>query len=315
MKFDPTLPVRLGRWFARNDIDVVHAFMAAPALWSLLAVHTLPRARRPVLVAAERSAIANSTGFARTVQGFVYRHTDAVTANARPTLEELAHELRVPRARLHYLPNGIDLDAWDRAAARPCPFELAPDRFHAALIGRFSPEKNHELLLDALGRLSPAERRDWQLWFVGAATAEAGALGQLEDEIARRGLAEHVRLVAPTPDIASFLRCVDLLVLPSRYEGFPNVVLEAMASRTLVAAAPVGDVPSLVADGETGLLFAAGDPAALAASLCRARSLDESERRSLADRARSLVEQRYRIEVVAAAHRDLYRKLLARKRI
>lgn len=313
-KLDPTLPRRLGRWLADAGIDVVHAFMAAPALWSLLAVRTLPRARRPRLVAAERSALANSRGLARIVQGLVYRRADAVTANARPTLAELASELHVPAARLHYLPNGIDLDAWDEAAARPCPFELAPGRFHAALIGRFSAEKNHALLLDALARLAPAERMDWQLWLVGAATAEPDAAGDLDREITRRGLGAQVRVVPPSPDIAAFLRRIDLLVLPSRYEGFPNVVLEAMAAGTLVAAAPVGDVPSLVSDGETGLLFPGEDPEALAAALRRARALPVAQREALVRRARLRVEERYRIQAVAAAHAALYRELVAKPR-
>jgi glycosyltransferase involved in cell wall biosynthesis len=305
-KLDPTYPVRLAAWLRRNRVDVIHAFMARPASWSLLAIRLLPRARRPILIGAERSALAASQGLVRTIQGAVYRRCDAVTVNSRPALEELANELGVARERLHYVPNGIDLDAWDRAAGRPAPWPLEEGRFHVALIGRFGAEKNHRLLLDALQRLGPRELASWRVWFVGASTGEPGTREALEKEIRDRELGEVVRAAAPTGDIAALMRSLDLLVLPSRYEGFPNVVLEAMSSRLLVAATPVGDVPSLVRDGETGISFAS-DADSLARALMRARSLSPAERDALVGNARREIETRYRIRHVGAEYVRLYR--------
>lgn len=306
-KLDPTLPARLGAALAR--CDVVHAFMPAPAFWAWLGLRARPGRPRPALVAAERSALANSPPLHRWVQGLVYRRADAVTVNARPMLEELVSRLRVPRDRLHYLPNGIDLEHWDRADDEPPPWPLEPGRFHAALIGRMSAEKNHDLLLAALGQLAPEERRRWRLWFVGASTGDPGLAAQIAGRIHREGLDDVVRIAPPTPQIAALLRHLDLLVLPSRYEGFPNVVLEAMASGLLVVAAPVGDVPSLVRDGETGLLFRSQDAADLARALKAAQALDPELRSSITGRARRSVEECYQMKHVAAAYLDLYRRI------
>jgi glycosyltransferase involved in cell wall biosynthesis len=107
------------------------------------------------------------------------------------------------------------------------------------------------------------------------------------------------------------MRHLDVLVLPSRFEGFPNVLLEAMASRLPAVATPAGDVPSLMEDGRTGFLVPLGDAAALARALERLEDMGPEGRRALGERARTAVEQRYRIEVVAEQHLALYRRLLA----
>jgi glycosyltransferase involved in cell wall biosynthesis len=306
-KLDPTLPGRLGAALAGRD--VVHAFMPAPALWTWLALRTQPARTRPLLIAAERCLPSEGPRLERLVNGFVYRHADAVTANARPALEEVARNLRVPRDRLHYLPNGIDLAEWDRAAVQEPPWPLEPGLLHFALIGRISAQKNHELLIAALARIDPQVRRNWRVWLVGASKGEAERAARIAARIREHGLEESVRIVAPTDRVAALLRRLDVLVLPSRYEGFPNVVLEAMAMGPLVVAAPVGDVPSLVEEGETGLLFRCGDADDLARALQAAQALGPERRRALAARARRRVEERYRIEHVAAAYLELYRRI------
>lgn len=306
-RFDPTLPTRLGAALAGRD--VVHAFMPAPTFWTWLGLRTQPAQRRPILIGAERAMPSHGNRLDRLVNGFVYRRADAVTANARPALEEVAVALRVPRERLHYLPNGIDLDAWDREASKELPWPLEPDRFHAALVGRMSAQKNQELLLAALAQLAPEERRCWRVWLVGARTGEAGLEERIEAQIRRDRLEDVVKIVSPTRSVAALLSRLDLLVLPSRFEGFPNVVLEAMASGTLVVAAPVGDVPSLVDEGETGLLFRPEDAADLARALMAARALPPEERKAMTARARQRIEERYRMERVASEYLDLYERM------
>jgi len=310
-RFDPTLPARLGAVLA--DRDVVHAFMPAPAFWAWLALHTLRAHRRPPLIAAERNMPSHGSALDRLVQGFVYRGADAVTANARVAVEELANELRVPRQRLHYLPNGIDLDEWERAAAGEPPWPLEPGYFHAALIGRMGSQKNQGLLVEALARLAPEARRHWRVWLVGARTNEPELAARVEARIRDAALEDVVRLAPPTGRVAALLRHLDLLVLPSRFEGFPNVVLEAMAAGTLVVAAPVGDVPSLIEDGETGLLIRPDDAADLARVLEAARALPPEARNAMTARARQRVEDRFRIEAVARSYLELYRQVGTRR--
>ena len=306
---DPAFPGRLRAWIEAQTPDVVHAFLPLPTIWTALARRGL-RGRGPVFIAGERSSPEENVGRALALAlRRAYPCYDAVTANSRPAAEILVSRFGVARERVHYLPNGIDLDDWDARMTHPCPADLEPGRFHLALVGRISEEKNHRLLLAALERISPERRATLRCWFVGAEDGAPGFLESIRREIASQGLADVVRMLPPTRELAALMARLDALVLPSRYEGFPNVVLEAMASRLPVVASAVGDVPSLLADGREGFVVVPGDAEALARGLTRLLDLDPGARRAMGEAARATVERRFRIGAVAQAHLDLYRRL------
>lgn len=311
MRIDPTLPWRIRRWLMGQSVDVVHAFLLAPALWSLLSVRSMPKHRRPAFIAAELSSrIAMSTGLS-ILQRLVYRSSDAVTSNARPVAEQIHTKLGVPRDRITYLPNPIDLDAWDRAARERCPLSLEQGRFHIALVGRFEPVKNHALLLEALERIGPEALKDWKVWFVGASTGGTSFVSEIQAAIRNKHLENIVEVVPPLREIPALMRRLDAVVLPSKLEGFPNVVLEAMASRLPCVAARVGDVPNMLVDRQSGLLVEPESAGALAEALLALRRLPAADRRRMGARARETVESRYQTEVVTAAYARLYRALAA----
>ena len=307
-RLDPLLPARMAAWLRAERADVVHSFMLNPSLWTLFAVRSMGRSR-PAFAAAERDSVIGRTPRQRALQMLVYHGCDAVTANSSVAAEAIAARLRVPARRIHYLPNGIDLAAWDREAERTSPLPREPERLHLALIGRLQPQKDHALLFEALRRIEPARRATWRVWCVGASPDGAEMARALEAQVRASGLQEVVRFVAPTPQVPALMRSLDVLVLPSRHEGFPNVVLEAMASRLPVVASRVGDVPRLVEDGATGYLFESGDADGLAAALLRACELPAAQRRAMGQRARASVEGRYDLATVAGAHARFYESL------
>src|SRR5207248_10173028 len=94
--------------------------------------------------------------------------------------------------------------------------------------------------------------------------------------VAREAAAADVERHRWVDGAAGVMGALDVLVLPSRREGFGLVLAEAMAAGTPVVATRVGGLPELVEDGVTGALVAPGDPAALAAGVLRA--LDQRER-------------------------------------
>lgn len=308
---DPSVAWGIRRFLADARADVVHAYLWFPSLWSLLAVRSLPAARRPVFVSSERSSMIAWSRTTALVQRFVYRRADAVTANARDVVRTIHERLGVPRERLHHIPNGIDLERWDADAREPSPLALEPGCFHLGLIGGLrGSEKGHTVLFQALERLGPERTRSWRVWCVGGFYGQRG-LSEIEQAVAARGLAEVVRIVPPVRNVAALMTRLDAVVLPSLHEGFPNVVLEAMASRRPVVVTPVGEVPSLVADGVAGFHAKTGDPVTLARALDGLASLPPEERRAMGERGRAVVEERYAMARVAEAHLALYRKLLA----
>ncbi|MBM3290105.1 MAG: glycosyltransferase family 4 protein, partial [Candidatus Hydrogenedentes bacterium] len=112
-------------------------------------------------------------------------------------------------------------------------------------------------------------------------------------------------------DAASFLAAMDVCVLTSQREGFPNAVLEAMALARPVVAAAVGGVPELIEDGVSGLLVSARAPSDFAAAI--ERCLDDANlARALGERARDRVRAEFAIGRMVNAHCALYDELLAR---
>ena len=315
MRFDPTLPLRLRRWLEADRADVVHAFLPPPCLYAFLAVSLLSPRKRPVFVSGERNSLGPASSPGLWIERLVYPRSDAVTVNARPVASEIEARLRVDRRRIHYLPNGIDLAEWDRAASEPCAIDFELGVFNVALVGGLRSQKNHTVLLGALARLPAREREQLRIWFVGDETGAPGLAAKIRREISRLGLADLVRIVPAISGIASFMARLDALVLPSAFEGFPNVLLEAMASRLPTIASRVGDVPTMLENGIAGFLVEPGDAEALGDAVVRLRALAPTARREMGERARSIVVQRYRIEDVAARYLALYDALRAARAV
>jgi glycosyltransferase involved in cell wall biosynthesis len=308
---DPAFPFRLARRLDSLAPDVIHAFLLHPALWTSLALRAIPRARRPLLIAAERSSLVATSRSLWLRQLLVYRTCDAITVNAQPVGAEIEDKLGVDPAHIRYLPNGIDLEEWTKAAALPPPWPIDRGQFHLALVGSHRPVKNHALVLAALERLGTDRIRDWRVWFVGDPHECQAFADSLRQSLESRRLAEIVRFTAATPRIAALVARMDGVLLPSLYEGFPNVVLEAMALGVPVLASRVGDVPNLIDDGSTGFLLPRLDVEAMAEGLLRLHSLTPEERRAMGGRARDRVASRFTMDRIADRHVALYRELLA----
>jgi len=131
--------------------------------------------------------------------------------------------------------------------------------------------------------------------------------GAIRAEVARLGAEDRIVIAPWQPDARALLAGADLLVLASRWEGQPTVVLEAMAAGVAVVATSCPGIADTVVDGRSALLAAPGDHAALAAQLERAAS-DPGLRRSLVDLARTQA-NRHRVEVVVEEHLDAYARL------
>ncbi|HXU90886.1 MAG TPA: glycosyltransferase [Methylomirabilota bacterium] len=139
-------------------------------------------------------------------------------------------------------------------------------------VGRIAPIKGLETLLDALGCLR-GEGHSARLVVVGGDTDERrdGHEVELRRRAARLGLGDAVTFVGAQPQerLRQYYVAADVTVLPSYYESFGMVALEAMACGSAVVASRVGGLQTTVRDGITGLLVSEGDPCALAATIAR----------------------------------------------
>lgn len=157
----------------------------------------------------------------------------------------LALRYRVASARqMTVVHNGIP-DIYYRAN----PGKLTVPRI--VMVARFSPQKDHALLLKALSQLQDMA---WQLDFVGDGPL-LPSISQLANGL---GIGGRVRFLGARSDIGNILSESDIFVLTSRYEGFPISILEAMRAGLPVIASDVGGVSEAVLEGQTGFLIPRG---------------------------------------------------------
>lgn len=164
----------------------------------------------------------------------------------------------------------------------------------AAVIGRLSPEKGVDVLLESVAMLR-ARGVSVEVLVAG----DGPARGALEAQAARLSLGDMVRFLGHVHDVGALYKAIDLLVIPSRSEGLPNVLLEALRHGRFAVATRVGAVPDVLEGSRAGLLVPAEDPEALASAIetaLEARLAPEAdtdraaivERFSLASRVRTL---------------------------
>lgn len=169
----------------------------------------------------------------------------------------------LPASRIHRISFGTDVAAFDALPVRP----MTTRKSGEVLIGnaaRLTPQKGQALLLEAAALLK-SQPVPFRLLIAGT--------GELADELKARaqglGLGDVVEFVGFVEDIKSFYAGVDIFALPSLWEGFGQVLSEAMLCRLPVVAWNVSSNPEVVDHGATGLLCPTGDVAAFAQALAR----------------------------------------------
>ena len=200
------------------------------------------------------------------------------------------------------VPNGVGED-WTRTtegAHRPAgdPTILC--------VGRLEPAKGWDVLLAAMAL--PEASRSARIAFVGTGPDEHA----LTEGLFEQGLADRVELLGwlDPPALRDRLTRAIALVLPSRRENYPLVLLEAMAAGVPVVTTRVGGIPEMIDDGRSGLLVPPDDPDALATALARV-STDEGLRGRLIEGGREVAERHRwdRIVVRMVAEYQLAREL------
>ncbi len=197
------------------------------------------------------------------------------------------------------LPYGLDLApieaaraGFDRPAARR-ERGIPADADVLVCIGTVEPRKAQVLLAQAFGEIvgrHPGAR----LCIVGG--RDDAETRTLEQYVEAAGLGERIEVVPVTPEIQPWYGLADFLICPSDLESLPRTVLEAMAWETPVLATDVFGLSELIKDGTTGLLCETRDLDALAAALDRMLRTAPEQRRAVGAAARSLVEERHRLD-------------------
>lgn len=212
--------------------------------------------------------------------------------------------------RLCVIPNGVDVRPFDQAKALDRKELGLPDEASVSLfIGRLDAQKGLPFLLDAAEAVA-AQRPDWHLVMMGREGSESewfhSRVGQ--SEILRK----HVHWLGFRSDVGVLLKMSDVLVLPSLWEGMPNVVLEAMAANRAVIGTDVEGTNELVLPGKTGWIVPPENAPALAEAIGESITNPAQTRRFGAS-GRARVEAHYTLDRTVEAYDRLWSGVLGLK--
>jgi len=248
------------------------------------------------------------------VESEIYRGCDRVVALTKRERSQIGDLYEVSPDRIAVIPPGVNTEVFtppeDRALLRR-RLDLPEQATIVFTLGRLDERKGFDLYLEALGRLRRRTDLGEVLFLLsagGSSPQEAEHRAMLEGILDAHDLRSvfHWLPVLPETQVPNYYAASDVFVLPSRYEPFGIVMLEAMACALPVVATDAGGPATVIEPGQTGLLVDPTDTDAMADALAE-MILDPEGRRELGERGRLLVESSYSWERIAARHIDEYR--------
>ncbi|MDD5089455.1 MAG: glycosyltransferase family 4 protein [Candidatus Wallbacteria bacterium] len=205
----------------------------------------------------------------------------------------------IPEERFLMAPYGIDTGLFEPASAGKTGFVPA-----IGAAGRLSSVKGFDVLIQALSALK-AEGHDFKARIAGSGDDEE----KLKRMSSDHGLDGILSFCGPVSNMREFYRSIDLLVISSRREGLPLVLLEAMSCGLPAVGTTVGDIPLVIEEGRSGMLAAPDDAMALAGAL-RGMLARRNEWQAMGERGREFIRQQHDLSLTVKSLAEAYRLIL-----
>jgi GalNAc-alpha-(1->4)-GalNAc-alpha-(1->3)-diNAcBac-PP-undecaprenol alpha-1,4-N-acetyl-D-galactosaminyltransferase len=271
-------PLQIRRAVRASAPDVVVSFMDTMNITALISCLGLGI---PVIVSERNDPALHRIGRAKeAVRDRIYSLARLVVAQTRQVAGYFPASLQ---PKLRVIANPVPAAPLSARPDRP----NAEGRMRIISVGRFEPHKGFDRLIEAFA-LTAGERTDWDLVIIGEGPERA----RLETLVRRHDLGHRIHLPGVVKDVFRELAASHLMAFPSRYEGFPNALAEALATGLPpVGQKGVSGVEDLIVEGKTGVLLDASDDAAAFAAALSALMGDARLRQQLGVAAREHVAQ------------------------
>jgi glycosyltransferase involved in cell wall biosynthesis len=298
---DPRGVIRLARVVRRFHPDVVHSHMVHANLLSRV---TRLFCRMPVLVCTAHN-IDEGGRWRERMYRLTDRLADVTTNVSKAGVERYVRVGAAPAGRIRWVPNGIDTSRFERSPAARIAlrsvFDVA-DAFVFLAVGRLERAKGFDVLLQALS-LVRTQNDNWVVLIAGDGSQRV----KLDAQASSLGLgSEIVRFLGVRNDVPDLMAAADALVLPSRWEGLPMVLLEAASAGLPVVATDVGGNAEVVVDEETGFLVPPDDAEALGRAMVYAATLMPDQRTAMGRSSQRVIEEEYSLMAIVDEWEQLY---------
>jgi glycosyltransferase involved in cell wall biosynthesis len=291
----------LVRCLAGGRINLIHGFLDASSANAYLAGRLL---RIPTILTL-RSDRQSMSGIRARWLHRMYRQAARVMVNSRAGEQYLLGEIGLPRSQVVTIPNWFPPATSSMGDGKAEPPTANSSTATIGYVGRFSEEKRVDLLIRAFAVVA-ARKPEARLVLFG----DGNTRPALEKLAGVLQLQDKIQMPGPASKALAEMANMTCLVLPSVYEGLPNVIIEALSVGTPVVAGAVGDVPALVKNGSTGVLVKDMSPDGLAAGIITALT-DDGLRREARSAGPRLVEKDYSMSTGLEKIAAMYESILA----
>ena len=310
----------LRRWLRRFRPAAVVSFLSWPNL--LVELSGIPR-RSFCIIVSERNTDRSAPGFRRRFRYALHRLADAVVSNSYSQARLITRIDRLLKARTTVIPNAVDTNYF-RPPKRKMNSHTST--IHILVLARFAPQKNPLRLVEAVsvlrcrrpdlliyvdwyGKLPTSAVASVPRWDLATNQRAVAYYRSVKAAISAHALEKRFRIHGPLADVRPLYHQSDVLCLPSVFEGYPNVIAEAMACGLPVLASAVGDADRLVDHGRSGFLFDPLSVGDIVDTIVRFSELSERERRKLGAAGRAIAESLLSVDMYASRYVGLIRRL------
>jgi glycosyltransferase involved in cell wall biosynthesis len=291
---------RLRNWLHQSPAEVLQSFLFHANVITSLAI---PSKTKSKFIGGLR--VAQPSRFRNLVERRAISTMDHLVCVSEATGRFASKALKCPTEKWTVIPNSIDVDRWQDASAHDWSKLNWPSNSIVTLfVGRLHPQKNLESLQRNIDAIAPINS-DRRLLLIGDGPL-GPSLRSWTDEIGH----ERVQCLPWQSDVRPFMRASRMLVLPSHYEGMPNVVMEAMASGLPVVTSRVEGSEELLGDTQEAQSFSVGDEASMVRLISHfADNAPVAHQIGLENQNR--MRDHFSIETMVDRYRELYQSKLS----
>jgi len=289
--------LKLRNLLKKNHFDIIHTHLSHD-LWTIVPAMKLSRSKAKLYLTKHMgSGVAKKDVFHK----YLYNKVDRIFAVSNYVKDSILETCPVEQSRVTVLHDAIPVDTfnrnkYDKTSIRK-EFELPQNCIIAGMVGRITPGKGHEDLLNAIKKIK--EETDKQIYFViagGASYGEEKYEAEIHSLAAELKISDRVIFIGFQKAVSKIMSVMDILVFPSHLESFGITLLEAMAMEVPIIASNNAGIPDIIIDGETGILAPPKDLSALSRAILKLAE-DPGLCKKLGTAGRKRVEESFNLDV------------------
>jgi glycosyltransferase involved in cell wall biosynthesis len=296
-KYNPIGIFKILNVIRRGNYDIIHVHLFPADIFVAISSLFLPRRIKFIFSEHSNYNRRRSIKFFKVIDGFTYSRYDKIVCISKQVEKALIEWCPKTSHKIIIIKNAI-----------PIKKKLNSEEnkiYDVIFVGRLERVKGVDLLLKAIQILKEKHHRNLRVAIVG----DGSLMESLKKIALRYGINEHIDFLGVRKDVLELMRKSLVFVLPSRWEGFGLVLLEAMSVGTPIVATKVGGIPEIIEDGKDGILVEPENPEELAKAILRLLS-DVNLRSLISLNAYKKVKEEYSIERYTRDLLNLYCELV-----